>query len=140
MINSGWDVNTVVDKYGETAINRAALRGNITVLKALVEKGVNFNSALERAVSGKNSEAAKILLDAGADPNRKSDGNNNTILMNAITGLDIQFAKLLIEYCKDLQVGNSYHTPLSLAQLKVKQGKSEMQTVVDLIKSKLQNN
>ena len=80
-----------------------------------------------------------MLLEAGANPS--ATGNrNSTILMDALRGAHLEIAKLFIEYGADLKAGDGYHTPLSLAEMKVQLGNVEMQEVVDLIKSKLKNN
>lgn len=138
LINSRWDVNTPLERTG-TAIQRVSLNGSTKVLKALIEKGAKLDGALEMTLTYDNVDAAKILLDAGADPNLKTDNEQSTILLDATRGSHKEIAKLLIEYGANVRIGNGYHTPLSSAELKVKRGNIEMQEIVDLIKSKLQS-
>lgn len=143
LINSGWDVNTPLEKNFGFAIERVALRGNPEVLKALIAKGANFGKAMKQTLTLRNVEAAKLLLAAGADPNYATEEDmceRNTLMMSAVNMPvpSVEIANLLFEHKADVTVEDQYGwTALKVAERTVTQNHPEMQIVVDLIKSKI---
>lgn len=149
-INSGWDVNTPLEKGFGFAIERVAMDGHIEVLKALIANGARFGKALKQALTFGNAEAAGLLLEAGADPDYATEEDRierNTLLGDAVNmpvgskgPTNREIARLLIEYGADVRVENDYGwTALKLAERSVRQNYTDLQEIVDLIKSKLNN-
>lgn len=147
LIDSGWDVNEKLDISSQTALERVAQFGNdITVLEALLHKGANMGKVMEQVLWNRTDSAvifAKILLDAGADPDysdEKAKEDKNTLLGSAVNQPmpQIEIAKLLIRYGADVAVEDDYGwTALRIAQRTLENGVPEMQEVIDLIKEKL---
>jgi len=80
LLAAGADAN-IADRQGATALLQATLSGCSPCLRLLVERGAKADTSsvdsltpLAVAVAGGDAEAAAILLDAGADPNRKANG------------------------------------------------------------------
>lgn len=80
LIGSGQDVNAL-DRYGQTALMLAAMRGHVEVVELLIAHGADLNrtakftlSALMLAILNKHSEVAKRLIYAGADLSIKGSG------------------------------------------------------------------
>ena len=75
----------------EGALHRAAMRGSTDVVSLLIERGMNVNAdtgsgnttPLHGAVLGQSLETARLLLDAGADVDAKSE-HDSTPLMIAL--------------------------------------------------------
>ena len=69
------------DRFGQTALMLASMRGHIAVVEALVRHGAALNhtakfnlSALMLAVINNHQEIVKILVEAGADRNIQGSG------------------------------------------------------------------
>jgi ankyrin repeat protein len=76
----------LTNKYGQTALHRAAALGHVSIIKALIEVSparlrTNFvdakdnegNTALHMAVQDRHEECVAALLDAGALRDIKND-------------------------------------------------------------------
>jgi ankyrin repeat protein len=98
LLKSGWlkkgtDPN-VADGDGATALHKAASKGHVEVLKALLDAGANINAAeemgwtaLHRAVMEDKNTAAQLLLNAGADSNVAGNLGLTPLHWAAIKGL-----------------------------------------------------
>src|SRR5207245_6423156 len=76
-------VNEPNKEEGFTPLGLAAFFGHPEAIKVLLEHGADVNlklpsrfanTAVDAAVSGNRTEAVRILLAAGADPNPRSEG------------------------------------------------------------------
>jgi len=93
LIKNGANVNIKVNEANNTLLFTAIYNGNLTIIKLLIEAGININTrgyygdtALVRAITTNyNSTVAIVnfLLDKGADPNIKND-EGDTALISAI--------------------------------------------------------
>ncbi|MDR2317717.1 MAG: ankyrin repeat domain-containing protein [Pseudomonas sp.] len=72
----------VKDKYGSTAIQLAALKGKIPVIKLLLDAGANLHGTMTAAVDELRIPTVKFLIEAGA-PLDEIDRNGMTPLLNA---------------------------------------------------------
>jgi len=77
-LDKGADVNTK-EPWGDTALMKAAGRGHLDVMKALIGLGANVNAGNEGgqtpvilAVENGNVEAVRLLLEKGADVTARS--------------------------------------------------------------------
>ena len=95
----------LTDLQGRTAADRAAAAGYFARARFLLKSGTKAenpsaflakarNPALRREISQGSVEAAKALLDQGADPNSR-DGGGQTLLMIAADN-DYSAAKLVL--------------------------------------------
>ncbi len=117
LLKSGADPNVKRIDYnsnGCTALMVAAQRGDIEVMRALIEKGAKINescrnsdSALTWAVKGKNPQAVKYLLDAGAEINIFGP-QGERIIPEAAANRNIELLKLLIDEGFPIDGKNSY--------------------------------
>jgi len=114
------DVNAVYEE-GATLLHKAALEGNVIVIKFLVSKGANVNAKTNSRLTplylamalNKNTEVAECLISTGADV------NDGATLYTAIAEEKIEACKFLIS--KGTNVNAKIHdgaTPLHLATLK----------------------
>ena len=124
LVENGADVNAR-DSNGETALMRAASKGNIEFIELLISKGADVNakentnghSVLMYAVSTEGDiESVTVLVKNGADVNaRNYDGV--TALMGAVFDGNIEAVSALIRNGADVNArSNSGHTSLSAAK------------------------
>lgn len=77
---------------GETPLMMAALRGEVSGMKALIEKGAQVNRSgwtpLHYAASGPSLEAVQFLLDRGAAIEAPSPNGTTAVMMAARYGSD----------------------------------------------------
>ncbi|XP_077424556.1 ankyrin repeat domain-containing protein 26-like isoform X2 [Vanacampus margaritifer] len=115
------DIN-LVDKQKRTALHLACTRGNVAVVKFLIEKKAEVNlgdkqnmSALMKAVQEQHDLCANILLENKADPNLlDSDGNTALHLASSIPSISTVI--LLVKHGADLNAKNLKGiSPLTLA-------------------------
>lgn len=117
LLKSGANVNpdvVVRPEYeglgGLSPINTAAQKGNISVVKKLLKRGVDINrqsengwTSLKSAAQLGNLDLVKVLLEGGADPNI-ADDTNYTPLMNAVSGEHEDIVKILLKFKADPNV------------------------------------
>lgn len=104
---------------------RVSAKGDIKIVKYLIEKGANVNASdefgwtpLTHAASGGHTETAKLLIKEGADVN-KANNSGQTPLHAAASGNHTETAKLLIEAWADINYAdNKGWTPLHVAEYK----------------------
>lgn len=87
---------------GAASLMRAAARGDIDSLRALIADGAGVNAAvpgdgspLIAAARGGSLEAVRLLLDAGADPGMGVEGDGNPLIAAAAGGSTPIVAELL---------------------------------------------
>ncbi len=92
-INSGGKVN-VSDDYGLSPIHMAASKGNIQVLKALIDHGANVNAVEKKssmtpihyAAYNKNSAAIKLLIKNGANIDSNDRKGRTALKISSLSG------------------------------------------------------
>ena len=98
---------------GVTALHVAAQGGHLDMVNLLIESGVDIahlddagRSSLVMAVKGNYGEVAKVLVEAGSDPNTPyvdDDGDSHNLLFDAIMVENDAFALLLISKGADIK-------------------------------------
>jgi ankyrin repeat protein len=100
------------------AIREAAGRGDIPLLSALLDAhpelidepgGPGVRTALHQAVFGKSEAAVKLLLERGADPNIRCEGDNAYPLHFAVEKNLFPIIRLLVEHGADTVGEGDYH-------------------------------
>jgi ankyrin repeat protein len=131
LIEKGAEIN-VMEKNGISPLHRAAQMGEIEVAKILIAHGADVNisdkytgpvranditgTALQIAINySPNEEMAPLLLDSGAEFNRK-DTQGNTELHLAVMKGNGNLARVLCEHGADVEAVNDFsRTPLYYA-------------------------
>ena len=102
------DVNAL-NQAGESALMIAALKGNVTSLGLLLERGARINqpgwSAIHYAATGPEPQAVRLLLDRGADVNAASPNGSTPLMMAAQYGAEAS-VNLLLERGADARLRN----------------------------------
>jgi ankyrin repeat protein len=100
------------------SLQEAAARGDLARLNTLLEAtpslinevgGPGVRTALHHAVFGRCAPAAQLLLERGADPNIRCEGDNAYPLHFAAEKNDIAIIRLLIEHGADPIGEGDYH-------------------------------
>ncbi len=88
-----------LNKAGESALMMAALKGELTGTRLLLERGAKVNqagwSALHYAATGTEPALVRLLLDKGADVNAASPNGSTPLMMAAQYGSE-DSVKLLL--------------------------------------------
>ncbi len=96
--NPKLDINQL-NSSGETALMIAALRGNLTWVQRLVNRGAQINhdgwSALHYAASGPNPAVLSFLLEKGAHVEGRSPNGTTPLMMAARYGSEANVDRLL---------------------------------------------
>jgi ankyrin repeat protein len=118
ILDSGVKPDEIKDKYGQTALMRAAARGHVEIMRLLIDRGADVNAqsdgnqtALLNAADMGQFDAVKLLLEKGADV-KHVDFTGGTALYHAVEfggnrgnkkgGGSVPIAKLLIEKGVDI--------------------------------------
>ena len=115
-----------VGVYGFTALHRAAQFDRVELVRALLDAGANVNYAGKWGstplMCAKSAVVARMLLEAGAEPNAATIPNGHgiraggTALMEAAQRGDTESVALLLKYGADMERRNvEGHTALILA-------------------------
>ncbi|MGC9356740.1 MAG: ankyrin repeat domain-containing protein [Anaerolineae bacterium] len=120
LLELGADLN-VGEKYHNTALTIAARRGRVGLIDYLVQAGADVKRGhpLVEAANGGHLEAARRLLELGADVN-ETDSFGTSALISAITQHDTAMVKLLIDHGAPLEEPTKTYmgeiTPLEFAR------------------------
>jgi ankyrin repeat protein len=102
------DVNAL-NRAGESALMLAALKGDMALVRRLVERGATINqsgwNALHYAATGPNPEVAGWLIERGAQLDALSPNGTTALMMAAGYGNE-QTAELLLAKQADAQLRN----------------------------------
>lgn len=110
LINAGANVNEHKNSRWKSPLLLASEYSNDTAVKMLLEKGANPNNdtSLAEAVSRGEIDIVKMLLDAGVDVNKKNiDGVGGDVgyaLSNAVKNCNYPIASLLIDRGANLEI------------------------------------
>lgn len=106
-----WDVNTIYGEEGKTMLMYASIKGNTHVIRELVRMGANLKccdendyDALCHAIENSQVEAAELLIDLGANLQKKE----NSHMMIACRIGSVEIIKKLLEnraYMNELSTG-----------------------------------
>lgn len=118
LIGAGANINLLNDEVGESPIHVATEKGNVDILKILIENGAHLDmltrpgySAAHLAVFSYQPQTLKLLLENGADKNIK-DPDGNTLLSSAVMHYDEEdgdaIIKMLLDVGIDPQVPNNH--------------------------------
>ena len=109
-----YDVNDLnkQGKHGNSAIMKAAREGNVSIVKELIQKGVDLdlknvdgNTALWNTCFASSFECFYELVDAGIDIN-STNVNGVTSLMYCASAGKEDFVQLLLEYEANTKLEN----------------------------------
>lgn len=88
-LTKGADVNAIVGQYCSTALNTAGYKGNLPMIRLLLDHGANVNAVqkncltpLTEAAAAGHADAVALLIERGANPSL-ADGFGHTPLMEA---------------------------------------------------------
>lgn len=110
LIEAKYEINAV-DDDGWTALNRAALSGQVgmvTLLLAVEQVDINLTASdgwtpIRSATSASNSQIVQMLIQAGADVNRYTDGHSTALFQAAEHGY-IDILQILIAAGADVKI------------------------------------
>lgn len=109
-VQAGFNVNS--DFYTDYPIYYAAKANSYEAAKFLLENGANpnlgFNPPLITAINNKNSQMAHILMQYGAKVNTTDFMSGNTLLYNALRKNQIEIARDLIQHGARIDAGSKY--------------------------------
>ncbi len=92
-------VTEILDAHPDLVSERGFLRGN-----------TGRRTALHYAVGGSHADVVRLLLDRGADPNVRDDGDNAIPLCFACEKNDLEIVRLLVEHLADVNSTGDMHT------------------------------
>ncbi len=101
----------VSGKAKETALHLAALEGDIPLMEELIRQGeIPLNrgnadgwSPLFYAAAGDQAEAARLLLERGADPDWRDQWSQTPLMICAYNAQGTELPELLLEYGADVK-------------------------------------
>lgn len=109
-VDAGFNVNT--DFYTDYPIYYATKANKYEAAKFLLENGANpnlgFNTPLIVAIKNKNEKIARMLLEYGAKANTTDFMSGNTILYTALKKNQTAIARDLIEHGAKIDAGSKF--------------------------------
>jgi len=109
---AGANVN-FMNRYGERALQLAAWRGHVGVVRWLLERGAEVNrtgkqwNALHYAAFAGHADIARLLIERGADVNARTPNDSTALMMTAREGQE-DVARLLVEAGADAKSENEW--------------------------------
>jgi len=107
---------------GINSLNKAVKKGNLDLVKYLINYGVNINqskkqenSPLVTAIENKQLKIIEYLVDHGANLKKEKDKSGNTLLRLAIDLKNIDILNYLLHKNIDLEINDENHSPLTYA-------------------------
>ena len=112
---AGAEPDTKTPGNGMTALHFAVTQGNVPMIKNLLARGANPESAADTNVSpltmalrqtaqDKKADTVKALLDGGANPNKPREGYNETPFLQALQSGKKDMIQLLFENGADVNM------------------------------------
>ena len=118
-------VNLSENASGKTALSQAILAGNLDIIRELIsaDVDVNFigifhspNAPLMIAIGRQNLNIIRMLLDAGANINRKHVSDETPLMRSVAGDGDLKVVQILVENGADINAENtSGQTALDIA-------------------------
>jgi ankyrin repeat protein len=109
LLNSAQLAVDAPNRFGETGLMFAALKGDLALVRRFVERGAAVNrpgwNALHYAASGPEPEVVAWLLTRGAEPDARSPNGTTALMMAARYGSE-QSAELLLAKQANTEVRN----------------------------------
>lgn len=106
-------IKSIVKNPFNEPLKLAIIKGNLDIVKLLIEKGANinvkydlYNTPLHIAMINGNLEIVKLLIEKGADVNAKNETNDTPLHIAMIKG-NHDIVKLLIEKGADINIENT---------------------------------
>ena len=107
LLREGVEINAVKGEFKTSILMEAAVRGNVGVMKLLIENGADLNmtdkdgwTALMGATVQGHMESVKLLLEQGVEVNAKNN-NGETALVMAAGMKHEEIMHALIQYCAE---------------------------------------
>lgn len=111
LLATGVNPNLSRDRWGDRALSRAVVNGNVEMVRILLEAGANPDlkgrgfTPLGMAALRGHAQIARLLLKAGADVDRKSsDGNTPITAATIMHRTDV--VRVLLSYQPDMSIWN----------------------------------
>ncbi len=133
LLDAGADPNGAEPARGQTALMWAISERHPTVVKILLDRGADVQTATVSHLTGRAAardvsgytpllfaarvgdlESARMLLDAGANPNVAASDRLSALGLATIRG-HVDIAMLLLDHGADANAGETGHTPLHWA-------------------------
>ena len=126
---AGGDVNRT-NQYGHSLIQTAAARGQLAVVRLLVELGASISKALTFAAQNGNTDVVQYLLSKGADVDEVINDRSDTPLMSASAFGHEDVVKVLLSHGANVNARNKY------GQTAAEQASwAEQKDVIELLKN-----
>ncbi|MDD9900692.1 MAG: ankyrin repeat domain-containing protein [Alphaproteobacteria bacterium] len=120
LISQGIDINGIAQSGGMTPLHCAASKGDITVMKALLDLGADTEKGnvlhhpplYDACMKAGSTAAARILLEHGAKADFACNHSGKTLLMllarNSFHETSIDIARLLLDHGADVNKSNAF--------------------------------
>jgi len=117
LLNEGADINALDGHGRTTALGVAADGGSLPLVELFVSKGADVNKGCPLYYAAQNGhlQVARVLLHAGAEPNRFRVGQTPSPLLAAARGGHVDMVKLLVTSGSELGMKDGDNSPLIAA-------------------------